>query len=466
MQEKFHVETAFSARAPVTRAMIGGLTGLIVAGVLWLGPPAAAAPRQDVEQLVESTAALVRDQFVDESTARRTADEILKRLAKGDYDTLVGSEEIQRRLTDDLRAISGDTHIGVVFDPQSVSRYRARALAEVSASAKQRDQEAEAASAEEAKADNYGIYALETLPGGVGYLRLDSFDKHIEQGEAAFAAAMDFLSPSQVIIVDLRRNGGGSSRSLPDLLGYFLGPEPVRFATRRERWRDLSEQLYTRADLKGARQYDKPLIILTSGTTYSLAEHFTYHLRSLRQVILVGERTYGGGNGWDPVVLNDDYYLRLPRVAFANAKSGAIFVEGEGIAPDIEVAAAQAKDRGYVEALSLRLTQDVSADERQQIIWAQPIAEARLSPPVDTRSDWRRFEGRFAEYRFELRPDGLYLSFRDLPPYKLEPLGAGLFLDDRAVQQQIQFPGNDTPSVDTVRILRFGEPEREIERSM
>lgn len=446
----------------MTRVATGILTAIWL--IFWASV-AQATTYPGLDQIVRSTAELVRSQFIDESRAASTADEILKRYAAGEYSHLETPEDVERELTRELRAISGDTHIGLVFDRASVARYRARENRPTSPVARRADEIARATSAEEARLDNYGIRAVEILPGGVGYLRLDGFDSHVDEAQPAIASAMNLLAGSDVVIVDLRRNGGGSSRALPLILGYFLGPDAVHFATRRERWTGLVEPLYTTPPANGARHYDKPLIILTSGTTYSLAEHFTYHLKSLRPTIIVGERTYGGGNGWDPVVLNDDFYLRLPRVGFSNARTGTIFVEGEGITPDIPVPSATAMGRGYVEALNVLLSQDAGSESRPEVEWALRVASARMTPQSGDEPGSERLAGQFGEYLFEPRPDGLYLSFRGLPFYKLERLSSGLYLDDRSIQQQLRFIAAGSSPATSLEVLRYGESSRTISRT-
>lgn len=419
--------------------------------------------------LVEKSADLISQQFVDEESGRRTADALRQRLASGLYAGIKTANELEKIVTQDMRSISGDRHIGIVFDPASVARYRARAAAADSELAKRENEVNKTAAIAESRLDNFGLRQVEAMTGGVGYVRLDYFDGLVEEGTPAIAAAMDFLAGSDAIILDLRYNGGGNSKAMPFFLSYFLAQESTHFATRVERWKSGSQALYTLAEVQGARHVNKDLYILTSGTTFSLAEQITYHLKAFGRATIVGERTYGGGNGFDPVVLDDNFYLRIPRVAFRNAITGTVFEEGKGIAPDIAVTAHDAKNRAYVEAL-IRMKQNVKAEDqerRAEIDWALALARARLNVQLKMHGDdhERQFAGRYGEYVFQAKADGLWLSFQDLPFVRLERLGEGLYLDERAIQRQFQFTAHGKESADSLLVSRFGKPAVRVPRS-
>lgn len=200
----------------------------------------------------------------------------------------------------------------------------------------------------------------------------------------------------------------------------------------------------------------------------TLAEQITYHLKAFGRATIVGERTYGGGNGFDPVVLDDDFYLRIPRVAFNNAITGTIFEEGKGIAPDIATVAQDAKKRAYLEAL-LKMQQNLKAEDqerRAEIAWALPVAQARLNLQHKMHDQHERlFSGRYENYVFQARADGLWLSFQDLPFVKLERLGAGVYLDERAIQRQFQFTAHGNQPADSLVMHRFGQPSVRVLRN-
>jgi hypothetical protein len=49
---------------------------------------------------------------------------IRKNLAAGQYSGITGGPEFAQRLTADLRSVSRDRHLGVVFDPERVRELR------------------------------------------------------------------------------------------------------------------------------------------------------------------------------------------------------------------------------------------------------------------------------------------------------------------------------------------------------
>src|SRR5262249_37587754 len=67
---------------------------------------------------------------------------------------------------------------------------------------------------------------VERLGGNVGYLALDGFADAEAAAEPA-AASMNFLANTDALIIDLRRNGGGSPHGVALLCSYFFDEKPV-----------------------------------------------------------------------------------------------------------------------------------------------------------------------------------------------------------------------------------------------
>jgi hypothetical protein len=182
------------------------------------------------------------------------------------------------------------------------------------------------------------------------------------------------------------------------------------------------------------------LYILTSGTTFSLAEHVTYHLKAFNRAIVIGERTYGGGKAFDPIVVNDDFYLRIPRIEMLNAVTNTMYLEGQGITPDVLSTAETALEKAYLIALTKLQANEKNEDAINNYQWAKRIATAKAQPQdivltLPTLVERQRFE----EFEFEIRAKVLWMSFRHLPWVELINLGGGYYFDDRSIQRQFSF---------------------------
>ena len=72
-----------------------------------------------------------------------------------------------------------------------------------------------------AQFNNFGFNKLEIFPGNIGYLELNSME-YIELCQKTAEAAMEFLSNSKAIIIDLRSNPGGREKIVQLLISYFI----------------------------------------------------------------------------------------------------------------------------------------------------------------------------------------------------------------------------------------------------
>ncbi len=92
------------------------------------------------------------------------------------------------------------------------------------------------------------------------------------------------------IILDLRRNGGGSMQEAIDLTGLFI-PSGAVVQTR-----DLSGRKWVGADEDGHTLYDGPLVVLTSRYSASASEIVAGALQDYGRALVVGDSsTFGKG---------------------------------------------------------------------------------------------------------------------------------------------------------------------------
>lgn len=183
------------------------------------------------------------------------------------------------------------------------------------------------------------------LPGGVAYLALNEFGS--DDGVKAFEHALPQILKAKGLILDVRRNGGGSDAMGARILSY-LTDQPI--AGNRSRspeyvpvlrayggayvaWKTLGEGTFQETH---EQRYHGPVVLLIGPRTFSAAEDFVVAFDALKRGTLVGEAT--GGSTGQPL------QFKLPGGGMARicAKSdtypdGREFV-GKGIAPNVTVA--------------------------------------------------------------------------------------------------------------------------------
>lgn len=274
------------------------------------------------------------------SLAKRADEAVRKALAAGAYKDISEGSAFAVRLSADVNAILKDAHFRM--------RYSAEKLPE-------RENRAEPSPKEIAyfelmvKRHNGGIAGADVLSGNIGYLNVESF-----QGAEAIArpaaAAFEFLKDTDALIIDLRRNGGGSPEAVRILCSYLFGEKPVHLNS--IYWRPTNEtnDFFTLEKLDGPRYVGKPVFVLTSKRTGSGAEECAYNLQTQKRATLVGESTWGGANPGGNVRLNDHFSVFVPMGRAINPITKTNW-EGTGVKPDVECASSDALVRAQVMAI-------------------------------------------------------------------------------------------------------------------
>jgi C-terminal processing protease CtpA/Prc len=124
-------------------------------------------------------------------------------------------------------------------------------------------------------------------------------------------------------------------------LSTYLFDEPTHLVNTFMRGMDKPRERWTLPEVSGKRLSKIPVYILTSRKTFSAAESFTFGLVVNKRVMLVGERTGGGGHFGGPQPLVDGYGIWIPRGRTYDPKTDQGW-ESIGLKPDIEVPYEQA----------------------------------------------------------------------------------------------------------------------------
>ncbi len=164
----------------------------------------------------------------------------------------------------------------------------------------------------------------------VGYIKLNNFTQPaVDQ----FREAMENLKANNIdiLILDLRDNGGGLISVAKSIADMLMGGEGVMFYLE-GRGRNLGVYQFTN---KGA--FDKPIVVLVNKHTASAAELLASLLRRYRGAVIVGENTVGKYVGSNMYLLDScGNVLRL--ITFEmKLPNGEPVTPERGISPDCKL---------------------------------------------------------------------------------------------------------------------------------
>jgi carboxyl-terminal processing protease len=133
-------------------------------------------------------------------------------------------------------------------------------------------------------------------PIKLGWLTLPSFyadmDKHQKSTTRDVLALLKRLKKENIagLVVDLRRNGGGSLEEALSLTGLFLKSGPI------VQTKDYNGSIRISSDPDSGIAYSGPLVILTSRQSASASEIFAAALQDYGRAVIVGDKnTFGKG---------------------------------------------------------------------------------------------------------------------------------------------------------------------------
>lgn len=312
------------------------------------------------QRILAGVATRLADGYVNAEKGALIREQLGRKSVRAKYDTLTTASALTTAMTKDLVAWSGDRHLKVVFSVQP------RPLPKEGPASP----EVLSGQAEQARSRNYGFHALERLTGNIGYIELGRFEA-AELAGSTLAAAMQFLANTDALIIDLRWNGGGHADMVALMSSYFLA-EQTRLATLERRNAKDNDQIWSASWVPGPRYLGKPVFVLTSSRTFSGAEGLTYDLKHLAGATVVGEKTRGGANPGSFQQIDEHFAVFVPTARVVHAATGGNW-DADGIAPDVAVAAADAKRAAHKLAIE-RLIATQPAAPRSDM-WREALAD-------------------------------------------------------------------------------------------
>ena len=368
-------------------------------------------------QVVDSIAKFMTERYVFPDKGKEMGDLVLANLRAGKYDELANPNEFARTLSEDLLTINNDRHIGVMFMPERIAMIKA---------AEEDDNNTELEDLEKRYGEysNYDFKKIEILPGNVGYLKLNSFQDASVAGSTA-VAAMNFLSNTDALIIDLRDNGGGSPSLIQLITSYFFEyPQHLNSFYYREA--DETRQFWTLTHVPGKLMPETNIYVLTSARTFSGAEEFSYNLRNLERALIVGETTGGGAHPVSAYIINDHFLVRVPFGRAFNPITETNW-EGTGVEPHMSTTKEQAFDMAYMLALDSLMKTEENEDIKRNLVWARDGLKAKLDPVILDEKTMKLYAGTYGPRTISFDNGRLYYQREDRPKYKMFPINENTF---------------------------------------
>jgi Peptidase family S41 len=322
-----------------------------------------AAEQLSGREIVTTALALLRANYVFPELADRAATAVEARLAAGEYDHL-DEIALTELVTSHLREICDDKHLALRLgggpgpgrggpgpgpggrgrhpwaDPDGPRDHETRRLA----------------MRQMGRLDNFGIHRVERLNGNVGYLDVRRVPVPANAGPA-ISAAMELVAGTYALIIDLRRNGGGSPEGVVYWCSHLFDERPTHLNDIYHADTGETHQFWTLPYVPGPRYLDRPVYVLTSSRTFSGGEDFAYTLQALDRAQVIGETTGGGAHPTRPFPISAAVHIAIPFARSINPVTGTNW-QGTGVVPDVPVPQEQAYDVAYATALRHVLARD------------------------------------------------------------------------------------------------------------
>ena len=363
--------------------------------------------------VIDSLSKALNDIYVFPDVAKDMEKTIRRNLRKGDYKEADTYDAFAGMLNEDMYEIAKDRHLHIDFLRDDAFLPQSDTLTA----------EEEQELFETLSSNNFGFYRLERLAGNVGYLDLRGFNDARWAGATAIAA-MNFLAYSDAIIIDLRRNGGGSPSMIQLISSYFF-ENPVHLNSFYIRADDSMKQFWSQSFVVGPRMADTDLYILTSHYTFSAAEEFTYNMKNLERATIVGETTGGGAHpvsrlAWPDIRMS----LSVPFGRAINPITETNW-EGTGIEPHIDVPEGEALTVAHLDALR-KLAE--RADGDPGLVWDIERIEAEANPVSIDQGRLRRYAGQYGPRAITFEGGSLYYQRGQGPKMRMVPINQTTFM--------------------------------------
>lgn len=394
------------------------VTYFLIASVSHAQPGPPPLTKTEQKEVIDNIGSLLNENYVFPEMAQKMAGLLSTNYKNGAYTSITDPMDFATRLTQDLRSVSKDKHINVNVNPKLINELRSN-------QSKGGGGQPPASALENWKTNNFGFQEVKILEGNIAYIDLRQF-VHTKYASETAIAAMNFVSNANALIIDLRKNGGGSPSMIQLITSYLYDAEPVHLNNFYFRPSNQNTQTWTLPFVPGKRRPDIDVYVLTSKKTFSAAEEFTYNLKNLKRATIIGETTGGGANPGGNRIVNDRFLIFVPTGRAINPITNTNW-EGTGVKPDIEARQEEALLIAREKAIE-KLATKHSGNPNNPYQWALTSIKAQRNPLKLDEKELSRYAGTYGPASITLQNGSLYFKrTAESPEFKLIPLEKNLF---------------------------------------
>jgi hypothetical protein len=405
-------------------------------------PAPASAAQIDARAVVADVRRILNENYVLPDMRPKLDAALSEGLAKGQYnvsDPMVLAD----RINADLDAVAHDAHLGMHYDPAQSTSLAARPPGSGADDAPPTEEDIR-----QADRLNHGILQLKVLPGNIRYMETTGFIWTGPKTAEVYDNAMRFLKGGDAIIIDMRRNGGGSPEAVQYMISHFVEPNRpiVTFYMRG----DPAEPISSLASLPAGRLTGKPLYVLTGGRSASAAEEFIGHVNGFKVGELIGENTAGAGyrNEFFPVA--GGYVISVSVGRAVLASTGKDW-ERVGIAPTVKVEQDKALEVAQMRALR-KLAASATGEDKRVLEASAAVLEAQVKP-VATALPLQQYVGTYGVRHITHDGGKLIFQREGGPKNPLVAVGANefAFINDPMERVKFKVAGSTATELELTR---------------
>jgi peptidase S41-like protein len=360
-------------------------------------PAIAAAPANTIDSnvrrdVVAKLGEALRNDYIFPDVGEKAADKIDAALAAGAYDSLSDPNDFAARLSSDVAAVAHDKHLSIRSEggppPGAASGPGAMPRADA------------------------GVTRADKLAGGVGYIEIIGFPP-LPAFKGTVDKAMLALKGSRALIIDDRRNGGGSPDAVDYLVSFLVPPNrPIEIndiVAREPKTNNFKRQKFS-SQPTPVSFANIPVYVLTSKDTFSGGEELAYDVQTHKLGKIVGEVTGGGANPTGPVDLGHGLVASIP---WGRSESPITQTnwEGRGVQPDVPVSAEDAL-KVALQKLGEKPTAEIATASVKQVFaprstplpGSEAVARQFIAGLVSGNPDYASMTPEFASFNREHLP--------------------------------------------------------------